>query len=130
MNEIPRQTDWLMVFVIAMITAISITTREDCSTSSRGRCSEHRAGTDHRHPGRSRGVPDHDIAMRPMTNRLPVGDGSRGGHWHDPAFRSAYFRAWRKAHPDYYVQDLNRRRLAHAFARLARVISGGDYSRP
>lgn len=68
--------------------------------------------------------------MKPMTNRLPIGPGSRGGHWHEKEFRAEYFRAWREAHPDYYRHDLNRRRLNHAFTRLARVVAGGSYERP
>jgi hypothetical protein len=68
--------------------------------------------------------------MKPMSNRLPVGPGSRGGHWHEQEFRAAYFRRWRKEHPGYYQNDLNRRRLTHAMTRLARVVAGGSYERP
>lgn len=38
--------------------------------------------------------------MRPMTNRLPTGPGSRGGRWHLPEFRSEWWRAYRRTHPE------------------------------
>lgn len=44
-----------------------------------------------------------------MENRLPVGNGSRGGRWHDPEFRRAYHRAWRASHPDYREREALRR---------------------
>jgi hypothetical protein len=44
-----------------------------------------------------------------MENRLPVGDGSRGGRWHDPEFRRTYHRAWRASHPDYREREAQRR---------------------
>jgi hypothetical protein len=65
-----------------------------------------------------------------MHNRLPVGPGSRGGHWHDPAYRAAYFRRWRTEHPQYREDERRRRLLTHAFTRLARVVRGGTYARP
>jgi hypothetical protein len=68
--------------------------------------------------------------MKPMSNRLPVGPGSRGGHWHEPAFRAAYFRRWRQEHPDYREDERLRRLLTHAVTRLTRVIAGGAYERP
>jgi hypothetical protein len=68
--------------------------------------------------------------VKRSSRSIPTGPGSRDGHWHDPAYRAAYFREWRRTHPDYYERDLNRRRLAHAFARLARVVAGGSYKRP
>lgn len=68
--------------------------------------------------------------MQPMSNRLPTGPGSRGGRWHDKTYRSAYFAAWRKAHPEYVERDNQRRLRTHAFTRLTRVVTGGAYSRP
>jgi hypothetical protein len=68
--------------------------------------------------------------MKPMANRLPVGEGSRGGHWHEPEFRAAWWVRYRREHPTYYQGDLNRRRLTHAMTRLARVVAGGSYERP
>ncbi len=68
--------------------------------------------------------------MKPMSNRLPVGPGSRGGHWHDPTFRAAYFKRWRETHPEYVERDNDRRRLSHAMSRLTRVVAGGVYRRP
>jgi hypothetical protein len=44
-----------------------------------------------------------------MENRLPIGPGSRGGHWHDVEFRRAYHRAWRASHPDYREREALRR---------------------
>ena len=44
-----------------------------------------------------------------MGNRLPTGPGSRGGRWHLPAFRRAYHRAWRAAHPEYREREKLRR---------------------
>ena len=52
-----------------------------------------------------------------MENRLPTGPGSRGGHWHEPAFRSAYHRTWRAAHPDYREREALRRLIARSSAR-------------
>ena len=46
--------------------------------------------------------------LKPMSNRLPVGPGSRGGLWHLPEFRSAYWRAWRAAHPEYRERERRR----------------------
>ena len=68
--------------------------------------------------------------MQPMSNRLPTGPGSRGGHWHEPAFRSAYFIAWRREHPAYREDERRRSLLNHAIGRLARVVAGGAYARP
>jgi hypothetical protein len=44
-----------------------------------------------------------------IGNRLPTGAGSRGGRWHDPEFRRAYYRAWRAAHPEYREREKLRR---------------------
>ena len=60
--------------------------------------------------------------MQPMTNRLPVGVGSRGGSWHLLSFRSAYFKNWRLANPSYVIDDNRRRLLSHNIERLERVI--------
>jgi hypothetical protein len=56
--------------------------------------------------------------MEAMRNRLPVGPGSRGGNWHDPEYRRAYWRRWRAAHPEYRERESRRRLLQHAEARL------------
>lgn len=48
------------------------------------------------------------------TNRLPTGDGSRGGSWHVPAFRRAYYRAWRLAHPEYRERERLRMQRARS----------------
>lgn len=53
---------------------------------------------------------------KPMWNRLPVGPGSRGGHWHDPEYRNAWHRAWRLANPEYRERE----RLRSARKRAAR----------
>lgn len=62
---------------------------------------------------------ERDAYGRKRSSRsIPADKGSRGGHWHELAFRSAYFRAWREAHPEYRERDNQRRRLARMFARL------------
>jgi hypothetical protein len=68
--------------------------------------------------------------MERMSNRLPVGPGSRGGHWHEPLFRAAYFRRWRASHLEYRLRERQRMLLNHAMTRLARVVAGGSYERP
>ena len=55
--------------------------------------------------------------MKPMSNRLPTGPGSRGGHWHEPRFRRLYHSAWRAAHPEYREREALRRMNARAAAR-------------
>ena len=57
---------------------------------------------------------------RSSRNRS-TGPGSRGGHWHEPAFRAAYWRAWRRTHPDYRARERTRsirKRL------IARIVAG------
>ncbi len=44
-----------------------------------------------------------------MSNRLPAGPGSRGGHWHEPGYPAMYQRAWRAAHPEYREREALRR---------------------
>ena len=34
------------------------------------------------------------------SQNIPTGPGSRGGMYHDPDWRRAYYRAWRRAHPE------------------------------
>jgi hypothetical protein len=51
----------------------------------------------------------------PMSNRLPVGPGSRGGQWHDPEYRTAYHRAWKRSHPEY--RERERLRMARKRAQ-------------
>ena len=60
------------------------------------------------------------------ANRLPVGPGSRGGHWHEPGYRAAYHRAWRAAHPDYRERE----RLRSARRRNPEVMDPPHYPRP
>lgn len=45
------------------------------------------------------------------------GPGSRGGRWHDPGHRAAYYRAWRASRPDYRERE----RLRAARARAVRA---------
>jgi hypothetical protein len=65
-----------------------------------------------------------------MGNRLPVGPGSRGGHWHEVEFRRAYFQKWRREHPEYRERERQRRLLKHMEERTRRVVEGGTYERP
>jgi hypothetical protein len=65
-----------------------------------------------------------------MTNRLPIGLGSRGGKWHDPVFRRAYYRRWRKNHPEYRERERQRSLKNKMEARVRRVVAGGPYERP
>jgi hypothetical protein len=51
-----------------------------------------------------------------VENRLPVGPGSRGGHWHIPEYRRGYYRAWRWAHPEYRERESLRRARERASA--------------
>jgi hypothetical protein len=51
----------------------------------------------------SRGAKPNNLPA--MGNRLPVGVGSRGGHWHEARFRHEYQRAWRLAHPEYRERE-------------------------
>jgi len=53
--------------------------------------------------------------MMPMSNRLPTGPGSRGGHWHEPGFPAKYQRAWRASAPEY--RERERLRSARRRAR-------------
>ena len=46
--------------------------------------------------------------MRTSARSRPAGPGSRGGHWHEPEYRRAYYRAWRKAHPEYREREQQR----------------------
>ena len=59
-------------------------------------------------------VDDATPSYTSMINRLPLGPGSRGGRWHDPAFRRAYHRAWRAAHPEYREREKLRRARTRA----------------
>ena len=52
--------------------------------------------------------------MRSARSR-PTGPGSRGGHWHLAAFRAAYYRDWRAAHPDYVEREHGRLSRRRAF---------------
>jgi hypothetical protein len=49
------------------------------------------------------------MTLAPMENRLPVGPGSRGGHWHEDEYRAKYHRAWRAGHPEYREREALRR---------------------
>lgn len=55
------------------------------------------------------GLPSAPGSAPGLGNRLPVGPGSRGGHWHEADYRRAYYRAWRAAHPDYRERERLRR---------------------
>lgn len=50
-----------------------------------------------------------------------TGPGSRGGQWHDPAFRAAYWRKWRREHPEYRERERRRMLLNKAIRRLERA---------
>lgn len=69
-----------------------------------------------------------------MSNRLPVGAGSRGGRWHVPEHRQAYYRAWRYANPEY--RERERLRKARQRAREkggldpAELVSSTAFPRP
>lgn len=56
---------------------------------------------------------------RRSSRSVPAGVGSRGGHWHEQAFRAAYFRAWRAAHPEYRERERTRSIRRKLFAKLA-----------
>ena len=53
--------------------------------------------------------------LKPMKNRLPTGEGSRGGKWHIKEYRLAYHRAWRAAHPEYRDKEKLRRAMKRAW---------------
>ena len=68
-----------------------------------------------------------------LSNRLPVGPGSRGGRWHEPEFRRAYHRAWRAAHPGYREREALRRARERAGAKgidPADVVTPLGFPRP
>lgn len=60
--------------------------------------------------------------MAPRSSRnTPTGPGSRGGRWHDPEFRKAYWRQWRAEHPEYRERERQRRlkqRIIEQYDRL------------
>ena len=64
-----------------------------------------------------------------MANRLPVGPGSRGGRWHEPDFRAAYYRAWRAGHPEYRERE-SLRRARDRSSDPAGVVVGASFPRP
>lgn len=66
---------------------------------------------------------------RLSARNTPTGPGSRGGQWHDPAFRAAYFARWRVDHPEYRERERRRRLLSHAVARLTKVLGTGAGTR-
>lgn len=69
----------------------------------------------HRHvPSRA------SFVMKRSSRSIATGPGSRGGQWHDPEFRKAYFRRWRLEHPEYREWDNERRREAKRAVRLAK----------
>ncbi len=71
--------------------------------------------------------------MTKFENRLPVGPGSRGGHWHDPEFRRIYHRLWRAAHPEYRERERLRRARGRAIERRedpAGIVVAPDATRP
>jgi len=46
-----------------------------------------------------------------------TGPGSRGGNWHDPAYRAEYHRAWRRGNPEYRERERLRAARRRAVAR-------------
>jgi hypothetical protein len=46
--------------------------------------------------------------MKRSSRSIPTGPGSRGGRWHDPEYRRAYWRAWRAAHAEYREREVRR----------------------
>lgn len=68
-----------------------------------------------------------------MENRLPTGPGSRGGRWHEPEYRRAYARAWRRAHPEYREREKLRRARERARSLgydPADIVVTSQYPRP
>jgi hypothetical protein len=61
------------------------------------------------------------LGRRRSSRSIPTGPGSRGGTFHDPVARAAYYRAWRARHPEYVERDRRRRLLGHNIARLIRA---------
>jgi len=62
-----------------------------------------------------------DAWGRPRSSRsIPTGLGSRGGTWHLPEARRAYFRQYRKDHPDYRRREEERSRRRKREARQRR----------
>ena len=68
-------------------------------------------------------------ALEPMSNRLPVGPGSRGGRWHEIEYRRAYQRAWRAAHPEYREREILRRARDRS-CDPADIVDAPHYPRP
>lgn len=68
-------------------------------------------------------------ALAPMANRLPTGPGSRGGRWHIPEHRKAYYRAWRAAHPEYREREQLRRARARS-SNPADIVVAPHFPRP
>jgi hypothetical protein len=68
-----------------------------------------------------------------MENRLPVGPGSRGGHWHEDDYRAAYHRAWRAGAPEYRERERLRKareRARRNGANPADILESAHYPRP
>ena len=53
-----------------------------------------------------------------MENRLPVGPGSRGGHWHELEFRRQYYRDWKHEHYGYREREAERKRRSRWLATV------------
>lgn len=52
--------------------------------------------------------------MKLSSRSTSSGPGSRGGHYHEPAFRLWYHRTWRALHPEYRERErLRRYRARH-----------------
>jgi len=59
--------------------------------------------------------------MFPCSKRSIHGfPGCRGGHWHEPEYRRAYYRRWRQEHPEYRERDNARRAEAKHELQLAK----------
>jgi hypothetical protein len=54
--------------------------------------------------------------MKRSARSIPTGPGSRGGRWHDPEFRRAYYRQWRHEHP-WYLEDRREQRRVNYLRR-------------
>jgi hypothetical protein len=72
------------------------------------------------------------MSFAPMSNRLPTGAGSRGGHWHEAEFRRSYWRAWRAGHPEYREREVLRsaRGRARRNGDPADIVVSAPYPRP
>jgi hypothetical protein len=67
-----------------------------------------------------------DAYGRKRSSRsIPTGPGSRGGRWHDPEFRSLWYQAWRRNHPDYRERERTRMIRARLLLRIRAIAETG-----